>query len=96
LVPNPFTRVVKVWNKKGVETNVKRFGAETNPAVWKNCTVELRDAVEIYPDVPSPVTVDANCVCRKDVETKFNKLGAETNPAAWKNRVVEAKEALEI
>jgi hypothetical protein len=43
--------------------------------------VEAKEALETYPAVPRPVTVDVNCVCKKEVETKFNKFGAETNPA---------------
>ena len=31
--------------RKGVETKVNKLGAETNPAVWKNCVVELRDVL---------------------------------------------------
>jgi hypothetical protein len=32
--------------RNGVETKVNKLGADTNPAVWKNCVVETKEAVE--------------------------------------------------
>ena len=42
--------------------------------------VETRDAVEIYPALPRPATVDTKELLRKEVDTKLAKLGVETTP----------------
>jgi hypothetical protein len=34
----------------------RRVGDERKPAVWKNCVVEAKEALETYPLVPSPFT----------------------------------------
>jgi hypothetical protein len=51
----------------GADTKPRRLGVEMNPLID-----------DTYPDVPSPLMVEANCVSKKDVLTKFNKLGLET------------------
>jgi hypothetical protein len=43
------TRFIKL----AVETKLRRLGVETTPAT-----------LEIYPEVPRPLTVDASCVSR--------------------------------
>ena len=91
--------------RKPVETKVNKLGAETNPAVWKNCVVELREVfknavltklrrlgAETNPAVWKNCVVELREVLRKGVETKVNKLGADTNPAVLSAKVVETKE----
>jgi hypothetical protein len=46
--------------RNGVETKVSKFGAEINPAVWKNRVVEAKDALETYPARPNPPTVEVS------------------------------------
>ena len=75
--------LVRILNVERVEGRIK--GAPTVPmAVEKEDNEPLIDdiivAVLTYPEVPRPLTVEANCVSRKVVETKFNKLGVETTP----------------
>lgn len=50
--------------RKAVETKFKRFGADMNPAVWKNRVVEAKEALETYPAEPRPVTVDVKLDCK--------------------------------
>ena len=45
-------------SKKDVLTKFNKLGAETKPAVWKNRVVEAREALETYPTVPNPITVE--------------------------------------
>jgi hypothetical protein len=41
-------------------------------------SVEARDALEIYPTVPSPLTVETNELLNKEVLTRFKRFGVET------------------
>ena len=61
-----------------VETKFKRFGAEINPAVWKNCVVEARDVVEIYPTLPNPITVDVRLGCNPMPVTVERRVDASS------------------
>ena len=50
-----------------VETRFVRFAVETRPLI-----------LETYPEVPRPLTVEANWVSRNVVETNEVKLAVET------------------
>ena len=68
--------VLTRFNKLGLEIKLRRLGVEINP---NKLGVEMKPLMDdTYPDVPRPLTVDANWVSKKDVLTRFNKLGLET------------------
>ena len=86
-VPRPLTVEANCVSRKVVETRFAKLAVETR---LTRLAVETRFArlavettpviLETYPEVPRPLTVEANCVSRNVVETRLAKLAVETTP----------------
>jgi hypothetical protein len=99
-VPKPITVEPSCVAKYEVDTKVAKFAVDTKFAKFAVDTKPpgriAAVALDKYPAVPNPITVEPSCVAKYEVDTKVAKFAVDTRPVRLAVLINEPKTTVEI